>query len=44
MYENGKCSKFELEEIQLSLLETKILYENLKDNLWFYKWKRAQCK
>ena len=44
LYENGKCSKFELEEIQLSLLETKILYENLKDNLWFYKWKRAQCK
>ena len=44
MFENGKCSKFELEEIQLSLLETKILYENLKDNLWFYKWKRAQCK
>jgi len=44
MFENGNCSKIELEEIQLSLLETKILYENLKDNLWFYKWKRAQCK
>ena len=44
MYENGKCSKFDLEEIYLNLIEANCIYENLKDYLWFYEWKRTQCK
>lgn len=44
MYKNGKCSKFDLEEIYLNLIEANCIYENLKDYLWFYEWKRTQCK
>ncbi len=44
MYKNGQCSKLELEEVELSVFESQINYENLNDNLWLYKWKEAQCK
>ena len=40
----NQCSKLELEEVELSVFESQINYENLNDNLWLYKWKEAQCK
>ena len=44
LFKDGKCSQIEMKEIQLNTLESECIYKNLNDNLWFYKWKRNQCK
>lgn len=44
LYQNGKCSRLDLEEVQLNVIESECIYENLSDYLWFYKWKKVQCK
>ena len=44
LFKNGKCSRIEMEEVRLNSLESECIYKNLSDNLWFYKWKRSQCK
>lgn len=44
LYQNGKCSRLDLEEVQLNVIESECIYKNLSDYLWFYKWKKVQCK
>ena len=44
LFKKGKCSRIEMEEVRLNSLESECIYKNLSDNLWFYKWKRSQCK
>lgn len=44
LYKNGKCSKLEFDEVNLSVMETEYIYKNLCDYLWLYKWMRTQCK
>lgn len=43
LYKNEKCSKIELEEVYLNVVEADCIYNNLCDSLWFYEWMRTQC-
>ena len=44
LFSSGKCSKMDLDESNLKFLNIKCIYENLKDSLWFYTWKRTLYK
>lgn len=44
LYKAGKCSLLDFKEVQLGVQEAQCLLENLKDNLWLYKWERSQCR
>lgn len=44
LHKNGKCSKLELDEVNLSVIEAECIYENLCDYLWLYRWMRTQCR
>ena len=44
LFSSGKCSKMDLDESKLQFLNIKCIYENLKDSLWFYTWKRMLYK
>lgn len=43
LFKSGKCSRLEMEEVHLNVIESECIYKNLLDNLWLYKWKRSQC-
>ena len=44
LFTSGKCSELDLQEIQLSLIETEVVYQSICDYLWFYQWLEVQYK
>lgn len=44
LYQKGKCSKLDLEEVGLNVTEAESIYDSLCDYLWLYKWMRVQCR